>query len=677
MELAKDEKNFELDIDIRIRNDGINISSNYLINKLNQTHFLDNFIYINFIEKNSNRLIKVKAIPQPCMGKELYCHLIDNINHNIIHNCSFHSVFLNDKDKLMVFKPTILGMNESEIVFRLFPESKAVNSRSSKRYSCEGISARIIRGHEAFNGLLVDMNSTSLRVALRAPVTGDIEIFDHGDQLDVELFSGDERIFSGLCRFQRTSAESEAISLVLSPLESNMRYMTEKVHRSGRVQLTPLPEARFYHPLIGRDMALKIEEISGTGFSVLERESRGMLFPGMDLPRVGIHIAPGFVVSCAARVVHCIKNVNKSLIKYGLAITKVSAEDHVKLVAHLQQVRNPWAYVSCDVEVEDIWELFFNSGFVYPKKYAAFHSQKDAINNLYQKLYRDNSLKFIKNLIYKENGIIKGHIGLVRTYTHTWLMQHLAGKGLGSEMPGLAVLNQVGSFINDSYGMESNEMRYASMYYRPDNKVPNLLFGGVARSAKNPKVCSMDTFAYFLHPNPSRRKLRHGTAVLEKASDKDLLALADFYERRSGGLMIEALDLVPERAQEDVLEKVYAEKDFFRERTLYSLKKEGILKAVIMVYRSAVGLNLSDLINGLHVWVVDAGGLSPAEFKNALSEAASVFEQPHVAVNLYPREAAERLSVKVEKEYTLWIMEMKHSDHYFNHLQRISRFFRN
>jgi hypothetical protein len=677
MEFAIDDNHIEFDIDRRIQDRANTISHDHLINKLNQAHFFNRTVRINFICPITRNLFGIEAKPQPCLGKELTCRLVKAADRSReISDGAFHSIFLEDKERLIVFRPSLLAINESEAVFRLLPEIKAVNSRSSTRYCCEDVTAEISQAGRSFDGQVINMNSAALSVIFTANDFEIMGVFGKGSEVALGLYAGDERIFSGKCLIKRRSADSGEITLVLLPLQTKVQYMKEKMHRSIRVKLAPLPEARFFHPLIGRNIALKIEEISGTGFAVIEKENHGVLFPGMEFPNIEIHIAPGFSIECKAQVIHCLKHESGLRTSCGLAITEIAADDHVKLVAHLQQARNPWAYVSCNVELEDIWELFFNSGFVYPKKYAAFHPYKDAINSLYQKLYGNGSLKFIKNLIYKENGIVKGHIGLIRTFTNTWLMHHLAGKGSGSEMPGLAVLNQVGSFINDSYGMESNAMKYATTYYRPDNKVPNLLFGGVARSANNPKVCSLNTFAYFYHRNSNRKNTSLKKAGLKHVTPEDLLEFADFYEHRSGGLMVEALDLVPERAEEDILRDVYSEEGFYRERNLYSMKKNNRLKAIIMAYRSDIGLNLSELTNGLHVWVLDSDGLSQDEFKKALNALAATFEQPFVAVNLYPRRAAERFSIKYEKEYTLWIMEMKYSDHYFNHLQRISRFFR-
>ena len=60
----------------------------------------------------------------------------------------------------------------------------------------------------------------------------------------------------------------------------------------------------------------------------------------------------------------------------------------------------------------------------------------------------------------------------------------------------------IGRFINDSHNLYSAHMHYVFCYFRPDNKFPNRIFGGLARELKDPAGCSLDTFAYFHYQRP-------------------------------------------------------------------------------------------------------------------------------------------------------------------------------
>ena len=84
---------------------------------------------------------------------------------------------------------------------------------------------------------------------------------------------------------------------------------------------------------------------------------------------------------------------------------------------------------------------------------------------------------------------------------------------------------------------------------------------------------------------------------LVKARSEDLAELETFYEHVSGGLMLNALGLEPDMLDSNESSEEFQKLGFKRERYLYSLKKDGKLKAVAMVNISDVGLNLSDLTN--------------------------------------------------------------------------------
>lgn len=220
-------------------------------------------------------------------------------------------------------------------------------------------------------------------------------------------------------------------------------------------------------------------------------------------------------------------------------------------------------------------------------------------------------------------------------------------------------------------------MQYAIIYYRPENKFPSQVFGGVARSVKNSKICSLDSFAYFHVQKPVKKQLSLPDAYhLSETTQADLALLKTFYERISGGLMLNAFDLAPEMTYDNELSVEYGKAGLKYERTLFALKKAGLPIAIIMVHHSDIGINLSDLTNCMHVFVLDPEALSKKTLVSALSHLAHKFTQQWIAVNLFPADYAEQHSLKYEKSYTLWTYEMRYSDHYYGYLKRLSRFFK-
>jgi hypothetical protein len=234
------------------------------------------------------------------------------------------------------------------------------------------------------------------------------------------------------------------------------------------------------------------------------------------------------------------------------------------------------------------------------------------------------------------------------------------------------VLNQIGRFINDSHRLYSIHMNHVLCYYRPDNKFPHRVFGGVARHLKNPKACSLDDMAYLHVRREFNSLLRMGESWSLSATVKaDLQDLEDFYEDHSGGLMIDALDLEPSMLEGGDISREYAAIGFRRERHLFSLKNNGSLVAVFMIGLSDVGLNMSELTNCVNVFVVDGEELSRDTLSLALSILFIRFNQEEMPVLLYPLSYAEAQQISYERVYTLWTLSMLHTDKYFGFLDRL------
>jgi hypothetical protein len=135
--------------------------------------------------------------------------------------------------------------------------------------------------------------------------------------------------------------------------------------------------------------------------------------------------------------------------------------------------------------------------------------------------------------------------------------------------------------------------------------------------------------------------------------------------------MIHALDLEPGSLNRDELSREYQKMGFRRERYLFSLKREGNLKAVVMMNISDVGLNLSDLVNCIKVIVLDADELPSETLFSMLSFLSIKYRQDEVPILLYPVNYCERYGIIFEKMYNLWILNVQYLDNYFKYLRHL------
>lgn len=136
--------------------------------------------------------------------------------------------------------------------------------------------------------------------------------------------------------------------------------------------------------------------------------------------------------------------------------------------------------------------------------------------------------------------------------------------------------------------------------------------------------------------------------------------------------MLQALDLTPDMIDNDNLSKEFNGLGFKRERILFSLKKNDTLKAVIMVNVSDIGLNLSNLTNCLHVFILDGKDLPINTIYICLSMLSKYYEQQdEIPILLYPVSYAQSQSVPYEKIHTLWILSTQYTDQYFKYMDNL------
>jgi len=650
------------------------INRQKLINRLNYVNFQDGTILINFRHKKYFQNISLEAKPQPCEDDTLHCNWVDSTDiERKIRSCTFENFFVVDGHKLVVVEPTVLKVDATGITLRLPETGRELSYRKMRRHPCRDIAVQLSQNSAVFKGKLVDFNAVHFRIDLQAKPPQTFQWIDHEEPVVVTFADGDETYYSAICHIVKQSHGARERSFVLEPDGQHKPRFRTKNYRSTRQRLLPSPNVMFTHPLTDRIVDLKVIDISGTGFSVEESVEDSVLLPGLVIPEAEINFGNSFSTRCRVQVVHRkVDEDEEDVVRCGLAILDMDVQDHVNLLSLLYQVHERNSYLNNRVDMEKLWQFFFETGFIYPKKYAFIKANKEKYRDLYEKLYT-RSPRIARHFIYQDKGSILGHMAMIRFYENSWLIHHHAASKVESNRAGLVVLNQIGRFINDSHRLHSIHLHYVFCYYRPDNKFPHRVFGGVARHLKNPRASSLDPMAY-LHVQKEAQSLplEHQECQLGTATAEDLRELARFYENHSGGLMIDALDLHPNEADDSDIAREFAAIDFKRERHLLSLKKKnGQLLAVVTVVLSDVGLNMSDLTNCIKVFVLDQEELTKEVLQPMLSQLVHKFEQDEMPVLLYPASYADSQEIPYEKTYNLWVLSMNHTDEYFSYLDRL------
>jgi hypothetical protein len=436
-----------------------------------------------------------------------------------------------------------------------------------------------------------------------------------------------------------------------------------------------MPNIVFNHPLIGKKKSLRAIDISGSGFSVEEEVENSTLIPGIIIPDLSIELMNKVELKCSAQIVHrSIDEVGK--VRCGFTFLDMNLRDQISLSSLLHQANNKNSFVCTKIDVDELWDFFFETDFIYPEKYSFIHKNKNEFIKLYKKLYETNP-DFAVNFIYKDRGEIFAHMAMFRFFEKTWLINHHAANSAKRNRAGLVVLEQISRYINESHQFHSTFMDYVACYFRPENKFPNLVFGGVARKAKDLKKCSIDQFSYI----PMNKEYLYGSVSnkwsLENTATNDIKALEFYYENESKGLALQALDLTPSKYNKNELNDLYHEFGFKKDRQVFSLKYKDELRAVFVANISDIGMNMSGLTNCISIFILEPDSLPLEEFSAALNEICGIYEGNQIPIMIYPPKYAENNFLSQSKTYNLWVLDVQNiGDIYFNHLEKLLRFSR-
>jgi hypothetical protein len=655
------------------------IRKSSLINKINFVNFQDSTVLVVFKHRKFDKTQYIQATPQPCSGDELCCVWAQGVRKpSFCRSHLFDYILVPDGSRLLRVDAELLRLDDVGFVVRLPEYGQEISSRKVARHQCEGITAHLVQNGTVFAGALMDFNAVSFRVRAHAIPPQTFQWLNQDSNLSVIFTDGRQTLYTGNCRTLNQSGGQKARDYVLKPVNNAIQRFNSRQYRSQRHRIVPSPDLVFQHPFTRRMVTLKVIDLSGSGFSVEEDAHNAILLPGLMLPEVELNFANSLRFKCRAQVIYRQRSEeDRQRVKCGIVILDMDIEKHVQLMALLQQVENRCTYICNKVDLDNLWDFFFETGFIYPHKYEFIQKNKEQIKATYEKLYTRNP-NIARHFIYQDKGRILAHMAMVRFYENTWLIHHHAARNSESNRAGLMVLNQISNFSNDSYRLYSIHFVFSMCYYRPENKFPNRVFGGAARKIKNPKACSEDTFAY-LHftADPAAGRVLPEAWELMEATDDDLQELKIFYEFGSGGLMLDALSLEPGNTDESTITEEYRKLGFRRQRCLFALKCRGALKALLICTLSDIGLNLSDLTNCIKMIVIDPEGLSLKISRICFSELIHRMNKREMPVMIYPLEFAEQAEMQIEKRYNLWVLKARNSDDYFRYLNRLLRFIKN
>lgn len=648
---------------IREMTPGEHIKKQKLTNILNHIHFRGDHIYALLKHPKYQEEILAKVHLEPCLGDELVCHWDQAYRGFKLERYDFQYLLISHNQSVILTQPRIISANDDGLILQLPESSPITNSRKAPRFQCDSIKAELLQDGFQVTGDLVDFSPHGLRIRAQAASSALFYWFDNDLPATIRLFNGGEVFYTGTCRQMYQQKSGLGVEIVVAPMMGQRNHHRDKmVLNQGQQRLSSL-SAVFEHPFMKKTFQRKIVDISTSGFSISDTSDAAVLIPGMIIPKMTITYAGLLKIQCRTQVIY---RKDESSTRFGIAILDMGIEDYNTLNQLLNNFNEIDEDMTNEVDTDQLWDLLFDSNFIYPAKYKHIQAFREDFQLTYQKLYQ-NSPAIAKHFTYQKNGRIYSHISLLRAYERSWMVHHHAARSIEGSPTGLIVLKQMISYLYDLRRLPSAMLDYFICYFRPGNKFTDRIYTGFAKLMSNPRLCSLDLFSYVTHTvKDVALQLPEGWS-LQECSNSDLWELEQFYMHHSGGLLWDVLDM--KNHEEHTLEQSYAKQGFHRKLQAMALHFAGDLKAVIIKEESDVAINLSDLLNGFKVFVLNQDlplDVIYAAVEN-ITRAKSTESYPLL---IYPAEYTQNKDLDTEKNYLMWILNAQQASEFIEYIMK-------
>ena len=645
----------------------IKVSRRSLINALNHAHFTGSLLWarVQGSSWQDDRLVKVR--PGLCHEDEMICQIVENDDLDLEKVHTLHLV-MEDGKRAIVIPTTISAATRATITLKLPEQGYVLSTRKVPRLIARRVQCEISQGESRSAGSLIDFSVLGFRLALDP--SADAPKLDLSMPVQVHMRLDETEVFAGPGRILRIETGGSHRYLILQPLtqapEPRGPFRSKRI-RSPRLHLSPTPKVVFEHPLSNKELIYEISDITASGFSLFEHSDETLLMPGLIIPRLTLLFDSSIRIDCTAQVLHTHRHGER--IRTGFAIRDMDINAFIQLCDILANALDEHASMSRLKDMDALWEIFFNTGFVYSQKYEYISRFHDDFKETYRKLYQENKDIFFF-LTYQESGKIYGHISFIRAYQRLWMVHHLTARPMhGKKRIGLEIFKHVYNIYDGVYRLPSSKIDYIMFYFRPSNSFMMYFQGGYYRKVGDPRICSMDLFAYHHMDAGGKRAVIPNGWSLDSLTPEDLPHLRSFYERRSGGLLLDALGIGMSYPDEEPLETIYSRLGLTRQTRLYVLKHQGELKAAFIVDKSDRGVNLSDLLNCIKVMVVDED-LPWDVMRSAIGRLSETYATAQVPVLTYPAEYLKRAGIGSQRSYYLWIQDSRYAERYVTHMKK-------
>lgn len=648
----------------------------YFANKINYINFYNKSVNIVCHYNKYGRIFTYKSPPLPISQNTFTCSCDEEF---YIKLCSQQYIYqyleIDDDKEIIRANPIIVEKTKNNIVFKLPDRCYKLNQFEKRLILCHNINITIYQYSVMSHGKLLEFSTNIMTVEVMLSGNLTLEWINHQYPVTIIINEGDSIYYTGECNVLLSEENKSRKSVIykLEIVKKDVPRFKSKMYRNTRIELIPSPNVVFTHPITKNKINMKVYNISGSGLSFIENIEALQLVPGLMLPELEIHFASSFKIKCSAQIVYCTStenslNENQTC---GIAFLDMDMKDHINLLSLLQQAIDQDLYLCNEVDMEELWNFFFRAGFIYPGKYEQIQRIKEKIKDTYYKIYTHHP-QIARHFIHQHNGSIMGHMAMIRFCHNSWMIHHHVATEDKNTWSGVKVLGQLIRYANNVHNLASAHMRYVFSYYQADKKFPRRVLGGLADNLRDPKKCSLDTFAYFVfNAQDGKQPILPQSWSVEIPDRDDYLELEFFYEDMSNGLLLDAFELHFNEHCCQKLANEYYRIGFKKNRYIFCLKHETNLKAFYIINTSELGLNMSDLANCVKIIIIDSVNMNDEILLLTLYYFSKYFELNTFPVLVYPANHILIENINIQKVYTLWILDLQFIDSFISFYQRL------
>jgi hypothetical protein len=294
-------------------------------------------------------------------------------------------------------------------------------------------------------------------------------------------------------------------------------------------------------------------------------------------------------------------------------------QETVNKLPRLSQLRAAYGVQVNEISIDELFELYQRTGFLYPEKASRLLPHLDLVKENWRRMLRaEESLLYVLTAGNNERG--RASLAVWRSSRHGWTYQHLVSENNPFASRSVMLAAEAESILKGSDESAQN-------WYRPENRFPARVFGSMAQSIGG-SLSSAQQHAYLALSRKTVLPSDAGVRIVayDASRNRDLCAIA---ELTRGHVYVSAEELasdVPFKA----LDGLYRRVGLRRTRDVWLAYRKGTDEPIgaALAYRGPLGLNFSFLENRCDLLLPSY--LSSSEIEGAatalLSACATAYE---------------------------------------------------